>query len=227
MATRNVLFEFMCEARKLTYTHALPRALIRASPLNDSSDNSRNRNNGHDDNEDEEDYTQILSSSIGPVLAEHEAECRSLSPKHCGICACPASKVLMTPMSWLHIVDNPLVSVIVTAVCAAADCEARSRRQIQDVMLTMNRPPATTATVRATASNPAVSNTVASQPESGEEDIAVESEPGSSCQVCRSAVGTKRCARCKGVAYCGKEHQSADWRRHRKVCKSTAAATVE
>ncbi len=42
------------------------------------------------------------------------------------------------------------------------------------------------------------------------------------CKVCGETGKTKRCGRCKVVAYCGKEHQKADWKVHKKICASLA-----
>jgi hypothetical protein len=38
------------------------------------------------------------------------------------------------------------------------------------------------------------------------------------CKVCGTTVGAKCCSRCQAVAYCGKEHQKADWKAHKKAC---------
>lgn len=38
------------------------------------------------------------------------------------------------------------------------------------------------------------------------------------CAVCGEKENTKRCTRCNTVAYCGKEHQRADWKRHKEQC---------
>lgn len=40
------------------------------------------------------------------------------------------------------------------------------------------------------------------------------------CSVCGKTESTKRCARCKSAAYCGEEHQKADWKTHKKSCAS-------
>ena len=44
------------------------------------------------------------------------------------------------------------------------------------------------------------------------------------CGYCRSADSKEhrhlKCARCKGVAYCSKECQRADWKMHRKICRA-------
>lgn len=41
------------------------------------------------------------------------------------------------------------------------------------------------------------------------------------CHTCKNPYGnaTRRCTRCKTVSYCSKEHQHADWKRHRHICK--------
>ena len=48
------------------------------------------------------------------------------------------------------------------------------------------------------------------------------------CSVCGTSEKLLRCARCKTVAYCGREHQIRDWKIHRRACKPTQQTkTVE
>jgi hypothetical protein len=104
-------------------------------------------------------------------------------------------------MSWLHIVDEPFVNVLVNPVCDKSECEMRTRQEIQDLMAKI------TAEVQGVDGR------------AGKLRSAVEILP---CKVCGELEKTKRCGRCKVVAYCGKEHQKADWKEHKKVCASLA-----
>ena len=42
------------------------------------------------------------------------------------------------------------------------------------------------------------------------------------CIVCDEPASL-RCSKCKGVNYCGREHQVSDWKRHKTVCGSLAS----
>lgn len=63
-------------------------------------------------------------------------------------------------------------------------------------------------------------NTGGLQPGRGVQEIAAASEKCRSCGKAKTAVGGKlmQCARCKEVAYCSKECQKADWKKHRQEC---------
>ncbi|OBZ74798.1 hypothetical protein A0H81_05242 [Grifola frondosa] len=43
------------------------------------------------------------------------------------------------------------------------------------------------------------------------------------CLICDTQTNT-RCARCKGVYYCSKEHIAQDWPAHKAYCKRVSAA---
>lgn len=43
------------------------------------------------------------------------------------------------------------------------------------------------------------------------------------CFVCKSTEHSLRCARCKGIYYCSKEHQRSDWRRHKVTCNQNTS----
>ena len=103
-------------------------------------------------------------------------------------------------MSWLHIVDEPFVTVFVNSVCNKSECEMQTRQQIQDMMaLIMVDGQGVPVGARGSG------NTREILP----------------CGVCGETKAMK-CARCKVVAYCGKEHQKADWKVHKKICASLA-----
>ena len=45
------------------------------------------------------------------------------------------------------------------------------------------------------------------------------------CEFCKEFAGTLRlCSACKSVYYCGKEHQTIDWPKHKLECKQFAAS---
>jgi len=106
-------------------------------------------------------------------------------------------------MSWLHIVEEPFVNVWVNPVCNKSECEMRDRQRIQDMMALV-----------AGDSQGQGAKTGAGIPEN-----ILEILP---CNVCGETEKTMRCGRCKVVAYCGKEHQKADWKVHKRVCASLA-----
>lgn len=187
MATSNVRFEFMCEKGKLNFTHDVPRSLIGINPQQSQGAA----------------YMKTFIDTIQPILLEHEPACRESSSPQCGECGSPTAKILLSPMTWLHIVENPFVNVWANPVCDKATCEAVSRQKIQDLMtLITNNSPAQSQPQGTVGMNTQV-------------DL-------DTCRVCAKKENTSRCGRCKAVAYCGKEHQVADWGLHKKVCKSTA-----
>jgi len=102
----------------------------------------------------------------------------------------------MTPMSWLHAVEDPFVIVWVSAVCAEEKCEERVRMDIQDTMALMS----------------SQGDALKMAPK----ERVTEVLP---CKVCGKAVDTLKCKQCMEVAYCGKEHQREDWKVHKRICK--------
>lgn len=44
-------------------------------------------------------------------------------------------KVLQTPTSYLHLIENPLVGCEVTAVCDKPNCEMLARKNIQEAQM--------------------------------------------------------------------------------------------
>ncbi|KAF2188856.1 hypothetical protein K469DRAFT_702561 [Zopfia rhizophila CBS 207.26] len=86
-------------------------------------------------------------------------------------------------MSWLHIVDELYIHVLVNSVCDKTEVTA----EVQEAEELAGR----------------LRNTV---------EILL-------CKVC-GEMNAKRCARCKVIVYCGKEHQKVDWKVHKRVCVS-------
>lgn len=50
-----------------------------------------------------------------------------------------------------------------------------------------------------------------------------EGQINARCNLCGTVKDLKRCARCTQVFYCSKEHQTEDWKQHKKVCKKFTA----
>lgn len=188
MATSSVRFEFKCEKGALQFSHNVPRSLVTGADPRGTPNAA---------------YMKTFTDTIQPILDEHEPACRAASSTQCGQCGSPTAKLLLTPMSWLHVVGNPFVNVFANPVCVNGACEARTRQQILDLMAM-------------------ISNSGAANARS-EGSLGKSSETADlSCRVCGNRDKTFRCGRCKAVAYCGKEHQKTDWSVHKRVCKSAA-----
>lgn len=189
MAKRSVRFEFVCDNKKFRYNHDLPVSLIGPNdggPISDA-------------------YMNLFRETLEPIMSLHEPECRASSNKNCGICGEPISKVLTTPMSYLHIVNDPQIHVWANPVCAKATCETQMRQSIQKTM--------------------SMAEQTVDQ-EKRDFEINVKDPMGSdqlNCKVCGKKEGVMRCSRCKTVGYCGKEHQAMDWKSHKRSCKAAAS----
>ncbi|CAJ2510184.1 Uu.00g060840.m01.CDS01 [Anthostomella pinea] len=60
-----------------------------------------------------------------------KAVCIAASQRLCVACeTAPTKQVLMSPMSYLHREQDPLVNVMVTPICERAECNARGKQQV-------------------------------------------------------------------------------------------------
>ncbi|PVH91305.1 hypothetical protein DM02DRAFT_734224 [Periconia macrospinosa] len=120
MANRPVRFDFQTDLEgTLKYVHDIPRSFVTPNAQVMQHDPK---------------YIKNFVAAMQPIMLEHEAACRAASNPKCQNCGSPTAKVLQTPMSWLHLVDEPFINVLVNPVCDKSDCEMRTRQQIQDMM---------------------------------------------------------------------------------------------
>ena len=174
-----VRVEFNCEDtfHILSFTHHLPRSLL---PV-DSRVITRDC-----------EYAVLLERVVLPILNEHEVACRGASSPLCGACGSARTQILQTPITIIQDVDDLCLSVWVNSLCDKAECEAQTKKDMDNIM----------GKLREQLSDEMCSETKA-------------------CKVCGKSVGMKRCARCKAVAYCGTEHQRQDWKIHKRFCVPT------
>lgn len=116
-AMRRVRFDFVCE-ETLTFHHEVPSALV--GPAAAGLPDFRAR------------YTR----AVAPVMQQRQGACLRASARRCGVCGKrPAAQVLTTPMSYLHLAEEPRVVVIVTPICDADPaCATRGQQQASAVV---------------------------------------------------------------------------------------------
>ncbi len=137
-------------------------------------------------------YDDQIVATVAPIVKARAQACRDASGAWCESCGSRATDVLQHTMSWLHRVSDPAIGVYVCAVCEQGACEMAIRQELGDIM----------GEIRRDANNGA--------------GLCRE---GLFCKVCGKATGVKKCGGCLTVGYCNREHQRADWKIHKTVCK--------
>jgi hypothetical protein len=173
---RPVRAEFNCEDtfHIPSFTHHLSRSLLSVDSIVIMSDCE---------------YAVLLERVVLPILKEHAVACRAASSPLCGVCGSATTQIIQTPISIVQDIDHPFLSVWVHSLCDKAECEERTKNDMDSIMGRLKRQ---------------LSDEMHSE--------------AKACKVCGKSVGMKRCARCKTVAYCGTEHQRVDWKIHKKFC---------
>ncbi|KAF4512820.1 hypothetical protein G6O67_000158 [Ophiocordyceps sinensis] len=130
-----------------------------------------------------------------PLMKEHESACRSAWGAICECCGRSATDILQSPISLLH-TDEARIIVWVIPLCGRGQCEVETRQEMQQMMEEMRQ-------------------------EHGAHDESLGRAACTEvalCKVCGTTADVRRSGRCHAVAYCGKEHQKADWKVHKKAC---------
>ncbi|KAJ6440095.1 globin-like-protein [Purpureocillium lavendulum] len=144
-------------------------------------------------------YDDLFTKVVWSVVKEREQACRIASNTRCDNCGQPTARVLQSTVSWLHKPNDPSIGTWILGLCDKGECEIQLRQRMGSTLLQigadLNRGTAQSCT-----------------------ELLM-------CNVCGETAGSKRCARCRAVAYCGKEHQRSDWRRHKESCKCPESQT--
>lgn len=137
-------------------------------------------------------YDDRFMGAVAPILKARAQACQDASSAWCESCGCRATNILQHVMSRLNKVNDPAIGVYVCAVCEKGTCETEVRQELADIM--------------------------------GE--IGGNAEFGTGpcrellyCRTCGVTTGVKKCGGCLTVGYCNKDHQRADWKAHKTVCK--------
>lgn len=149
-------------------------------------------------------YQQRFADALRPIFKEHEPACKAMSGPSCANCGSPTVKALQTTQSWLHRPGDPMVLVWVYPACGEEHCRTQILQASLEVTAEANE-----ERERRNLPGPTTSYKVAH------------------CNVCRKTEGVKWCSRCSAVAYCGKDHQKADWKTHKKDCAARANVDSE
>ncbi|KAJ7107635.1 hypothetical protein C8R43DRAFT_201046 [Mycena crocata] len=123
----------------------------------------------------------------------------------CSECGKPARETQFDIMSWLP--QEPRVVIYVHQLCEAngGACDQSAKAESNVWRRDAGQPPNPPSSATTRAVEPALSR---------------------SCAIChrdpfqRPELKLKRCGRCKWIRYCSVECQTADYRRHKKVCKN-------
>ncbi|KAI1855370.1 hypothetical protein JX266_000235 [Neoarthrinium moseri] len=115
MATQRVRIEFHCGSG-LVFHHDVPARIVGANAIGPG-------------------FREAYISAMAPIMKEHQDECLAASQKKCACCETADSKqALMTPCSYLHIPNDPVVHVFVMPVCEKQSCNDQGQADMNAMM---------------------------------------------------------------------------------------------
>jgi len=172
-----------------SFTHDIPTKLIGAAK---------------DDPQSQEAFVKV----IRPIVFQHYQAALAASQPESEICGAPTKQAALSPVSWLHVAEDPFVTVLANAICNKPACDTKVRQKVQGLMTELS------------AAAPTRSSAGGGQAEASKERKIGEIMP---CRVCKKVENTLRCSRCNTAFYCGKEHQKMYWPFHKAACKLIAS----
>lgn len=176
MTTRTIDYRVSCGDIKLNYKHdVLVEMLSTSAPRT------------------------LMTDTLQAMIFAHHKDILSSRTWTCGNCSKPAVDLVHTPMSYLHMPEEPLVLDMVYPICEnGSECDRAARREV---------------------------DSITSEMFDGKADEA-EEHKGRFCLVCgkvedkEKGIVMKKCGRCRVAEYCGAQCQNMDWTigKHKMMC---------
>ena len=86
-------------------------------------------------------FGKLFIDTVSPMLKDDKPDCIRQANQRCTICQSLTTTVLPTPISWLHIPQQPFILVLVSGVCGNAECEPQIRLETEEMMADMGASP--------------------------------------------------------------------------------------
>lgn len=139
---------------------------------------------------------ELYAATCQRLIQIHYKEIEAASTTKCIECTGPRHTILQTPMSWLHL-PQPFIYCFTVPVCKKGKCEFEAR----------------------TSLNKMLSNSMGIQDLGGQRrGVTNAGKEVLPCGNCGKVDQTRRCGKCKLVAYCDKDCQAAHWKVHKRIC---------
>ena len=170
-----------------------------------------------------QDYASFIRTVMAVNKDTHQA-CMQKVTSPCVECGRPATDALKSPMSYLHL-EQPMIITIVTQVCASKVCEKGAQRGMEGLQ---EKVMGYSTTVSARGGRPARESVPAAEDVPAEDNVPAESnvpaedgaptEVKDPCATCGKGSASRQCARCGKVVYCNRACLRKDMKSHEANC---------